>query len=64
MALSLTAATSYLTWYGIAESRAHAPETFVNLVAMLALVCGVGAGNVWGRIIRKIKERQRNPVRP
>ena len=55
-AVSLTLVTGYLTWYGIAERRAHAPETFVNLVAMLALLCGVGAGILWGRILRKIKE--------
>ena len=59
MALSLTMATGYLTWYGIAERRANAPETFVNLVRMLALFCAVGAGILWGRIIRKIKESAR-----
>jgi hypothetical protein len=58
-ALGLSVVTGYLTWYGIAE-RAHAPEDFVNLVALLTLFCGAGAGTAWGRIIRKA--RQQNPT--
>ena len=57
IALSLTVATGYLTWYGIAERRAHAPADFVNLVAMLTLFCAAGAGTAWGRIIRKTKRK-------
>ena len=53
MALSLTVATGYLTWFGIAERRAHAPETFVNLVSMLTILCAAGAGMSWGRGLRK-----------
>jgi hypothetical protein len=55
LGLSLTAASGYLTWFGMAERRAHAPETFVNLVAMLTMLCAVGAGLAWGRGFRKVK---------
>ena len=60
-ALSLTVATGYLTWYGIAERRAHAPEDFVNLVRLLTMICAGGTGLLWRRALGRIKPGQGDP---
>ena len=56
LALSLTAGSGYLWWYKAAEDAAHSPETFGDLVAMAATLCGVAGGFAWARAFRKIKE--------
>ena len=55
LALSLTAASVYLTWFGIVERRANAPETFLNLLVLVGLFCASGAGIAWARLFRKLK---------
>jgi hypothetical protein len=52
-ALSLTVASGYLTWYGVTERRAHAPEDFINLVRLLTMLCVISAGMFWRLGLRK-----------
>ena len=56
LALSLTVASAYLSWFGVSERAANAPDDFVNLVALLGSACGIAAGLAWARGFRKLKE--------
>ena len=55
LGLILIAASGYLLWYRAAEGAAHAPKTFLNLVSLLALLCGMGGGTALGRALRRVK---------
>jgi hypothetical protein len=55
LGLILIVASGYLLWFKAAERAAQAPETFLNLVALLALLCGMGGGIALGRGLRRVK---------
>ena len=53
--LSLTAASGYVWWYGMAERAANSPPAFLNLVRLVGSLCAVGAGIALGQAFRRIK---------
>src|SRR5687768_9044381 len=51
--MGLMAASVYLWWYSAAERAANAPDGFVNLLHLFAVICTSGASLAWSLGVRK-----------